>query len=74
MYKNGTLVLTTLNVSAAPTLSPLTIWLAANSGQPGNWSDRQCAFASIGDGLTDTDASTLYTAVQAFQTTLGRNV
>jgi len=32
------------------------------------------AFASIGDGLTDTQASNLYTAVQAFQTTLSRQV
>jgi len=35
---------------------------------------RQCAFASIGDGLTDTEAANLYTAVQAYQTTLSRNV
>jgi hypothetical protein len=34
----------------------------------------QCAFASIGDGLTDTEASNFYTAVQAFQTTLSRQV
>ena len=33
-----------------------------------------CAFASIGDGLTDTQESNFYTAVQAFQTTLSRNV
>ena len=32
------------------------------------------AFASIGDGLTDTEASNFYTAVQAFQTTLSRQV
>jgi hypothetical protein len=38
------------------------------------FSDRQNAFASIGDGLTDTQASNFYTAVQAFQTTLSRNV
>jgi hypothetical protein len=38
------------------------------------YSTKQCAFASIGDGLTDTEASNLYTAVQAFQTTLGRQV
>jgi hypothetical protein len=38
------------------------------------FSNRQCAFASIGDGLTDTQASDFYTAVQAFQTTLSRNV
>jgi hypothetical protein len=31
-------------------------------------------FASIGDGLTDTQASNFYTAVQAFQTTLSRQV
>jgi len=33
-----------------------------------------CAFATIGDGLTDTESSDLYTAIQAFQTTLGRQV
>ena len=32
------------------------------------------AFAQIGDGLTDTQASNFYTAVQAFQTTLARQV
>jgi len=35
---------------------------------------RQCAFASLGDGLTDTQAANFYTAVQAFQTTLSRQV
>ena len=35
---------------------------------------KQCAFASIGDGLTDTEAANFYTAVQAYQTTLSRNV
>ena len=38
------------------------------------YSTKQCAFASIGDGLTDTDAANFYTAVQAFQTALSRNV
>jgi len=38
------------------------------------YSNRQCAFASIGDGLTDTEAANLYTAVQAYQTTLNRQV
>ena len=32
------------------------------------------SFAHIGDGLTDTQASNFYTAVQAFQTTLSRQV
>jgi hypothetical protein len=49
------------------------IWIGArnNDGQYGN---RQCAFSSIGDGLTDTEVANLYTAVQAYQTTLGRQV
>lgn len=34
----------------------------------------EIAFASIGLGLTDTEAANFYTAVQAFQTTLGRQV
>jgi hypothetical protein len=34
----------------------------------------QHAFAFLGDGLTDTEASNLYTRVQAFQTTLNRQV
>jgi hypothetical protein len=35
---------------------------------------RECAFASIGSGMDSTDATNLYNVVQAFQTTLGRQV
>jgi hypothetical protein len=38
------------------------------------YGNKELAFASIGDGLTDTEAANFYTAVQAFQTTLGRQV
>ena len=38
------------------------------------FSKRDFRFASIGDGLTDTEASDFYTAVQTFQTTLSRQV
>jgi hypothetical protein len=38
------------------------------------YTNREYAFSSIGDGLTDTEASDFYNAVQAFQTTLGRAV
>jgi hypothetical protein len=37
-------------------------------------SNSQFRFFSVGDGLTDTEAANLYTAVQTFQTTLGRQV
>lgn len=51
----------------------LSYYLSAfNSG--GYYSDRELAFATIGDGLTDTEVSNFYTVVQAFQTTLGRNI
>jgi hypothetical protein len=40
----------------------------------GVFSNRQQAFASIGDGLSDTDATNFYTAVQAMQTSLTRQV
>jgi hypothetical protein len=36
--------------------------------------NKETAFYSIGDGLTDTEAANFYTAVQTFQTTLGRQV
>jgi hypothetical protein len=41
---------------------------------PTNYSTKQVAFSSIGDGLSDTEASNLYLAVQAYQTSLSRQV
>ena len=38
------------------------------------YSNRQCAFAYFGDSIDDTQAASFYTAVQAFQTTLSRQV
>jgi len=38
------------------------------------FSSKECAFSSFGEGLTDTEAGDLNTAVNNFQTTLGRNV
>lgn len=40
----------------------------------GLYSDRQIAFSTIGDGLNATEATNLYTVIQTFQTTLGRQV
>lgn len=51
------------------------LWLNARSPSAGGTSsNNECAFSSIGDGLSGTQASNFYTAVQAFQTTLNRNV
>ena len=43
-------------------------------GTASTYTTKQCAFASIGDGLTDTDATNLYTVVNAYQVALSRNV
>ena len=45
-----------------------------NNGSASDFSSYTFSFASMGDGLTDTEASDFYTAVQAFQTTLSRQV
>jgi hypothetical protein len=45
-----------------------------NNGTPTWYTSRECAFSTIGDGLTDTESANMYTAVQTFQTTLGRQV
>lgn len=64
------------NTNATTGLSINNIYISALNvnGSTSNYSNRQLAFATIGDGLTDTEASNLYTAVQAFQTTLGRQI
>lgn len=40
----------------------------------GQYASNQCAFAAIGEGLTQIEITNYYTAVQAFQTTLGRSI
>jgi hypothetical protein len=79
LYKNGSILGTNavLNVTTLPSLSLFlgAVNLAgAGLESPGAYSNKQCAFASIGEGLTDTEAANFYTAVQAFQTTLSRQV
>jgi len=73
-FKNGSNI-SDLTASSV-TLNSLNIYIGAGNinGSASNFSDRQCAFASIGDGLTDTEASSFYTAVQAFQEALNREV
>lgn len=64
---------TNLNVGALPNVA-IALGALNNNGSFVNFSARQYALASIGDGLNDTQATNLYIAVQAFQTTLSRQV
>jgi hypothetical protein len=74
-YQNSSLIGTYSKTSTTPQ-STYNIYLGASNenGTSVLHSTKQTAFASIGDGLTDTQASDFYTAVQAFQTTLSRQV
>ena len=87
-YRNGTL-LSTVNTNSGygagsnfPTEKP--IYLSAHyyyydedgvqTEYVGQYSNRQQSFVSYGEGLTSAEVANLYTRVQAFQTTLSRNV
>lgn len=79
IFKNGTKFTTTTGTGNST--GELPIWICGislgsttSSFFPYAPTNNQFAFASIGDGLTDLEASNFYTAVQAFQTTLGRQV
>lgn len=75
LFKNGAQILTSGLTGNSSVSVPFFIGAINFQGSPnGFYSIKQCAFASIGDGLTDTEAANFYTAVQAYQTTLSRNV
>jgi len=69
--KNGSIILTDSKNSSSYTSANIYI---ASYGNSGFWSNARFQFTSIGDGLTDTEAANLYTAVQAYQTTLNRQI
>jgi hypothetical protein len=73
LFKNNVLAKNDTTSSSGLTTFPISIG-AGNVGGTQQFSNRQLAFATIGDGLTDTEASNLYYSVQKFQTTLGRQV
>lgn len=72
-YKNGSLVGTNLSTSFGINIE-IPLMVANVNGVNSGYSDREYCFFSIGEGLSNTEQSNLYTAVQAFQTTLSRNV
>jgi hypothetical protein len=70
LFQNGVLKVTQ-TISNIGTLKNNNVTLL---GGDATFSFNQCAFASIGNNLTDTEASNLYLSVQKFQTTLNRQV
>lgn len=72
-FKNGTRVINTASGQSLQS-SALTICADNRAGSYTEYSSRQYALAYIGQGMSTTEQANLYTAVQAFQTALGRNV
>lgn len=60
--------------SSTPPAQKIIIGGRNNGGTADLLANKNYAFASIGNGLTDTEASNFYLAVQKFQTTLSRNI
>ena len=74
-WKNGAKLTEITSTSVVNNLTYFSISAYNNPiNSPELYSAKQAAFASFGDGLTDTQAANYYTAVQTFQTTLSRNV
>lgn len=72
VYRNGSSLLATNITSGANPSTNYYLGARNGSGTAEVFSNTNLAFASIGSGLTDAEMSNLYTAVNAFQTTLGR--
>jgi hypothetical protein len=73
-YKNNTKIINAAASGTGISTQQIFIGAANNGGTAGNFSNREIAFSSIGDGLTDAEALAYYNAVQTYQTTLGRQV
>jgi len=76
--KNGTQVASNSSAITTNSYANLNIFIGASSLSSSalafQYDLKECAFASIGLGLTATERSNYYTIVQAYQTTLSRNV
>lgn len=76
-FERGTLIASasTNTSESSYVLSSSEIYIGAiNQGSPSFFSDKECAFSSIGLGLSDTEVFNLNNIVQNYQIELGRQV
>jgi hypothetical protein len=74
MYKNNTIGASdTVSFASLPNLN-MFIGATNQSGSASNFDNKIISYYYYADGFNDTEASNHYTAVQTFQTTLGRQV
>jgi hypothetical protein len=74
-WKNGVKVATATTLPNANSSAKIYIGaLNTNNTTTTQYSTKECAFATIGLGLTDTEAPILYNIIQTFNTILGRQI
>ena len=75
MYRNGSVISTSTPTSNGVKNDVVYLGARRYGGYTvDSYDTRQHSFTFLGDTLSDTEAANFYTAVQAFQTTLGRQV
>lgn len=73
VFKNGSQFGTT-NTGASGSISNINATISLGYGGGGHYSSKECAFASIGKGLTTSQCTAFSTIVNAYETALSRNV
>ena len=75
LYKNGSVIYNSTGATLNNAIPNNKIYIGVlNETILGSYTDKECAFASIGEGLSDTEAANLNSRVTTFQTALSRNV
>jgi hypothetical protein len=74
LFKNSNIILTSADVSNATSTRGIFIGGLNNAGTPSFYSNRQCAFSSIGISLTDLEAQVFSQIVEGYQFALSRNI
>jgi hypothetical protein len=76
IYKNGSNIISSTSINLNSGVNGNFYLAALNNTTSGatQFSNRQQAYASIGQGLSSSQSSTYYTIIQAFQTSLSRQV
>ena len=73
-FKNNSLFQTATQLSGAVSTNPYFISANNNLGSPSNYSLKESAFITIGDGLTDLELQLFYQITEKYQVALSRNV
>jgi hypothetical protein len=75
LIKNKTILnQNTVNQALSKPTLPIFLGSYNNNNAPLTFTNKECAFASVGNGMTNVEQELFYDIVQAYQTILGRNV